>query len=82
MSGKKSHQVKKLIEIIEGKMTRDELQLKLELKDKKSFRELYLNIALELDLIEMNIVNKAKSPNQKYKLTKKGENIKYNHIQN
>lgn len=62
-----SPQVKKLLNIINGEMSRDELQVKLELKDRKSFREGYLNPALDLGLIEMTIPDKPNSKNQKYR---------------
>lgn len=66
-------QVKVLIEIISGEMSRDELQAVLALKDRKSFRELYLKPALEEGLVEMTIPDKPNSRNQKYRLTKKGQ---------
>ncbi len=71
-------QVKVLIEIISGEMSRDELQMALGLKDRKSFRELYLKPALEEGLVEMTIPDKPNSKNQKYRLTEKGQRIAYN----
>ncbi|GKT37384.1 hypothetical protein ADUPG1_003322, partial [Aduncisulcus paluster] len=65
-------QVKALIEVISGEMSRDELQTALDLKDRKSFRELYLKPALEEGLVEMTIPDKPNSRNQKYRLTEKG----------
>ena len=56
-------------------MTRDELQIKLQLKDRKSFRETYLQPALNIDYIEMTIPDKPNSRLQKYKLTQKGYNL-------
>ena len=66
-------QVKALIEAISGEMSRDELQTALGLKDRKSFRELYLKPALEEGLVEMTIPDKPNSRNQKYRLTEKGQ---------
>lgn len=65
-------QVKKLLEALamnQGEpMSRDELQLVLELKDRKSFRELYLKPALTARLIEMTIPDKPNSRLQRYRL--------------
>ncbi len=71
-------QVKALVEAISGEMSRDELQTALSLKDRKSFRELYLKPALEEGLIEMTIPDKPNSKNQKYRLTEKVQLIAYN----
>lgn len=46
---------------------REELQLALGLKDRKSFRERYLKPALEAGLIEMTIPDKPNSKLQKYR---------------
>ncbi|WP_244512311.1 Fic family protein [Maridesulfovibrio ferrireducens] len=64
--------VKALVEAISGEMSRDELQAVLGLKDRKSFREIYLKPALEEGLIEMTIPDKPNSKLQKYRLTVKG----------
>jgi len=61
-------QVKQLISVIKGAMSRDELQQALGLKDRKSFRERYLKPALEQGLIEMTIPEKPNSSLQKYRL--------------
>lgn len=63
-------QVKQLISVIKGAMSRDELQQALGLKDRKSFRERYLKPALEQGLIEMTIPDKPNSSLQKYRLNK------------
>ncbi|MBP7090696.1 MAG: hypothetical protein KBA98_07645 [Syntrophorhabdaceae bacterium] len=68
-----TQQVKNLIFIMMDEMTRDELQDKLQLKDRENFRKLYILEALEQDLIEMTIPDKPTSPGQKYRLTAKGK---------
>jgi len=50
-------------------MSRDELQMALGLKDRKSFWKRYLKPALEQGLIEMTIPEKPNSSLQKYRLT-------------
>ena len=62
-------QVVKLLNIMQGEMSREELQRALGLKDRKSFRERYLLPALEKGLIEMTIPEKPNSALQKYRLT-------------
>lgn len=65
-------QVVRLLEVLHGEMTREELQQALSLRDRKSFRERYLKPALEDGLIEMAIPGKPSSSLQKYRLTEKG----------
>ncbi len=66
-------QVERLLQILDGEMSRKELQDKLGLADGKHFRESYLQPALSLNLIEMNIPDKPNSRKQKYRLTEKGK---------
>jgi hypothetical protein len=54
-------------------MDRDELQAALDLKDRKSFREVYLKPALEAGLIQMTIPDKPTSRMQRYRLAPAGE---------
>lgn len=68
-------QVKQLILIIEDEMTREELQQILRLRDRENFRKLYIVEALEKEYIEMTIPELPNSPNQKYRLTRKGEKL-------
>ncbi len=70
-----TQQVRNLILIFENEMTRDELQEKLQLKDRENFRKLYLMEALGLGFIEMTIPDKPTSPEQKYRLTGKGKQL-------
>lgn len=68
-----SPQVRRLVEIIQGEMSRQALQNALDLQDRKSFRERYLKPALVYGLIEMTIPDKPNSRLQKYRLTEKGQ---------
>ncbi|MCW1734266.1 Fic family protein [Anaerorudis cellulosivorans] len=68
-----TRQAKNLVLIMTDEMTRDELQEKLQLKDRENFRKLYISEALEQGLIEMTIPDKPTSPEQKYRLTAKGK---------
>ena len=65
-------QVGRLLLVLQNEMTRAEIQDALQLRDRKSFRELYLSPALSQELVEMTIPDKPKSRLQKYRLTSKG----------
>ena len=54
-------QVKRLLEVLKGDMTREELQIALNLQDRKSFRERYLKPALAEVLIDMTLPEKPNS---------------------
>ena len=61
-------QVKELLKVLGSlELSRQEIQDKLGLKDRKSFADRYLNPALELGLIDMTIPDKPKSRLQKYR---------------
>jgi ATP-dependent DNA helicase RecG len=68
-------EVKRMLSVVSGEMTRGEIQDKLGLKDEKHFRENYQQIAVKLGLIEMTIPDKPRSSRQKYRLTKKGQEV-------
>lgn len=65
-------QVRKLVNVLDGEMTRDEIQSLLGLKDRKSFRDRYLLPSLSSGIIEMTLPDKPNSRHQKYRLTDKG----------
>jgi len=69
-------QVEQLVEVLKGEMSRQDLQNMLELSDRKSFINNYVNPALEVGLIEYTIPEKPNSSLQKYRLTEKGEAFK------
>ena len=62
----------RLISVLTGEMTRQQLKEGLGLKDDEHFRKAYLLRALDVGLIEMTIPNKPRSSKQKYRLTDKG----------
>lgn len=64
--------IQAILGVLNGELTRIELQNLLGLKDKVNFRLLYLKPALEAGLIEMTIPGKPNSKHQKYRLTEKG----------
>jgi len=66
-------QVVRLLEVMQDEMTREALQSALDLQDRKSFRERYLQPALAEGMIEMTIPDKPNSRLQKYRLTEKGQ---------
>ena len=65
-------QVGELLASMHGEMSREALQSTLGLRDRKSFRERYLNPALDDGLIEMTVPGKPNSRLQKYRLSDKG----------
>ena len=72
-----THQVERLI-LTMGKMevTRSELMKNVHIKDRVSFRVNYLNPTIKAGYVEMTLPEKPRSKNQKYRLTKKGVNLK------
>jgi ATP-dependent DNA helicase RecG len=65
-------QVLRLLKVIKEDSSRNELQEKLGLKDKKNFNERYLNPSLAKHLIERTIPETPNSPLQKYRITRDG----------
>ena len=69
-------EVRKVVLVLEGEMKRAEIQKTLQLKNDENFRLKYINPAVESGYIEMKYPTRLRHPDQKYKLTKKGEDIK------
>jgi len=65
-------EVKKMLSVLNGEMTRKEIQQKLGLKDEKHFRTAYQQPAIAQGLIEMTVPDKPNSRLQKYRITPKG----------
>ncbi len=70
-----TRQVKLLLKVMVGEMTRAELMKDLKLKDRVNFYKKYLQPALTLNLIEMTIPGKPRSSKQKYRITEKGKEV-------
>lgn len=68
-----STEVRNLIKVLDGEMTRSELQDILGLRDIKNFRENYLEYAQNEGFVKMKFSKNPHHPNQKYSLTEKGE---------
>jgi hypothetical protein len=71
-TGEVTGEVRRLLLVSRGEMTRRQLQEALYLKSEENFRQLYLMPALLSGFIEMTIPDKPKSRLQKYRLTQKG----------
>lgn len=75
VAGEVTGEVVRMLQVMEGEMKRSEIQERLGLKHEEHFRKSYLLPALELKVIEMTIPDKPTSRLQKYRLTKKGEQL-------
>jgi len=69
----------RLLSVLAGEMTRQQLKEALGLKDDEHFRKAYLLPALEAGLVEMTIPDKPRSSKQKYRLTDKGRQVMARH---
>jgi len=74
-----THQVEKLLQVLDGEMSKKDLMHKIDISDKVTFRENYIQPALEQGFIEMTQPDSPTSPTQKYKLTPKGKEYKRNY---
>jgi len=72
VTGEASVEVQRLLAVLEGEMSRRELQETLGLKHDEHFRLAYLTPALDANLIERTIPDKPRSSKQKYRLTRAG----------
>ncbi len=68
-------QVEALLTVTHGEQSRTELMDALNLKDRKHFRTVYLQPALDAGLLEMTIPNKPNSRLQKYRITAQGQRL-------
>ncbi|WP_045219081.1 Fic family protein [Desulfonatronum thioautotrophicum] len=70
-----TQQVKKLLAVCIGEVSRAELMKATGLKDRVTFSKNYLDPALTGNFIEMTQPDSPKSPTQKYRLTEKGKQV-------
>ena len=68
-------QVKRLLSVLEGEMSRQEIQHALGLKDRKSLRQRYLLPALQDGYIEMTHPDTPNAKTQKYRPTPRGRQV-------
>ena len=71
-----SVEVPNLLKVLDGEMSRKEIQQALELKHEGNFRENYLEPALKQEFIRMKHPDSPNHPKQRYLLTEKGEMLK------
>ena len=67
-----SRAVKKLLQALDGEMSRTAAMKAVGIKNRPTFLEFYLAPALKLGLVEMTQPDSPRSPTQKYRLTPKG----------
>jgi len=68
-------EVMRLLQAVQGAMSRHELMQALGLKDEKHFRQHYQQAATALGLIEMTIPDNPRSRLQRYRLTNSGQEL-------
>ena len=64
-----------MVLVLDGEMSRKQLQEGLFLKGRANFEERYLKPAIEAGMVEPTIPNKPNSRLQKYRLTAKGRAV-------
>ena len=70
-------QVKRLLSVLEREMSRQEILHALGLKDRKSLRQRYLSPALKSGYVEMTRPDAPNDRNQKYRLTLRGQAMRW-----
>jgi len=65
-------QVERLLSVLQGTMSRRQIQAALNLRDRKSLRQCYLLPALKIGYIEMTRPDAPSAANQQYRLTELG----------
>lgn len=68
-------QVENLLSILDKEMSRVEIMESLGLEDRKNFRTLYLNPAIEFNLVRLTTPDKPRSSKQKYRITSLGKRL-------
>ena len=75
VAGQVIREIALLLGVLQGEMTRSDLQKALKLKGRANFEDRYLKPALAIGLIEMTIPDKPNSRLQKYRLTDTGRRL-------
>jgi predicted HTH transcriptional regulator len=75
VTGEVTGEVKRLLAVMTGEMKRIEIQSALGLKHEDYFREAYLIPAVKAGFIEMTILDKPRSPKQRYRITALGKEV-------
>ena len=75
-TGQVTGEVSRLVVVLLGDMSRQELQQALDLKHRNHFNAAYLKPALKLGLIEMTLPDTPRSGKQRYRLTAAGKQAK------
>ncbi len=75
-TGELSGEVKRVVIVLNGEQKRSDIQKSLQLKHDDYFRLNYIIPALESNVIELKYPNTPNHPKQKYRLTKKGLDLK------
>ena len=70
-----SRTVQRLVEALDGEMSRTAIMKAIGIKDRVTFTDYYLAPALKLGLVEMTQPDSPRSPTQKYRLTEKGKDF-------
>jgi ATP-dependent DNA helicase RecG len=68
-------QVESLMKVVNGELSRKDIQEKLGLLDRKNFAVKYLNPALDAKVLEMTFPDKPRSSAQKYRLSEFGKSL-------
>jgi ATP-dependent DNA helicase RecG len=76
VAGEVAGEVERLVLIIEGRMSRVQLQRALDLRHEDHFRGSYLTPALQGGFVEMTIPGKPRSSRQQYRLTAMGQALR------
>jgi hypothetical protein len=71
-----TEQVKRLVLILANEMSRQKMMEKLDLKHRPTFIYTYIQPSIDGKWIEMTIPENPNDPNQKYRLTVKGKQLK------
>ena len=76
VTGQVTEGIKRVILVLADEMKSAEIQEVLQMKHREYFRDTYLDPALNEGYVEMTFPDKPKHPNQRYRLTEKGQELK------